>query len=258
MNCANAKGSHHERPRSLLRNRNYYASMMVKMGEADVMLSGLAQEYPEVLRPALQIFGTRPNVKHASGVYIMVVNGRTLVFTDATVNIDPDSETLAEIAILASDFAKTLDVEPRVAMLSFSNFGATPHPLSEKIRRAVEIVRERRQDIVIDGEMQADTAVVAEIIEDRYPFSQVKDANVLVFPQFGLGRILRISCSTTSPMRRQLVRFSWGWAHRFMCCKQVKMLRILLLLPPFLWWMHRVVLVVAISDLGDFLTPFQP
>jgi malate dehydrogenase (oxaloacetate-decarboxylating)(NADP+) len=119
----------------------------------------------------------------------MIINGRVFIFTDATVNIEPDAETLAEIAILANDFAKTLDIDPRVAMLSFSNFGSTPHPLSQRPRDAVDIVLSRRPDIVIDGEMQADSAVVEAIIEERYPFSRVKDANVLVFPDLSSANI---------------------------------------------------------------------
>ena len=119
----------------------------------------------------------------------MVIEGRSYLFTDATVNIDPDAETLSEIAILANDFALTLGLEPRVAMLSFSNFGATPHPLSNKVRRAVQLVRRKRPEIVVDGEMQADTAVVVDIIEQRYPFSQVQDANVLVFPNLDAANI---------------------------------------------------------------------
>jgi malate dehydrogenase (oxaloacetate-decarboxylating)(NADP+) len=183
------KGMTRARATTLLRGRNYYGLMMIKHGDADCFISGLTQEYPEVMRPALQIFGTRPGAKIASGVYLMIVRNRTYVFTDATVNIDPDADRLAEIAILAADFAHTLDLDPRVAMLSFSNFGSTPHPFSEKVRDAVMLVKQRRPDIVIDGEMQADTAVVPEIIEERYPFSQVKDANVLVFPDLGSANI---------------------------------------------------------------------
>ena len=168
--------------RSLVRQRNYYASMMVRKGDADAMVSGLTYEYPDVIRPALQVFGTRAGATRAAGVYLMVIEGRSYLFTDATVNIDPDAETLAEIAVLVNDFADTLGLDARVAMLSFSNFGSTPHPQSDKVRRAVQLVRARRPDILIDGEMQADTAVVIDIIDDRYPFSQVRDANVLVFP----------------------------------------------------------------------------
>jgi malate dehydrogenase (oxaloacetate-decarboxylating)(NADP+) len=173
----------------LVRDRNYFGPMMVKAGDADTYLSGLTYEYPEVIRPALQIFGTRQGVKRACGVYIMVINGGVYLFTDATVNIDPDAEALAESAILSADFARTLDIEPRVAMLSFSNFGSVPHHESDKVRDAVEIVRAKRPDIMVDGEMQADTAVVVDIMESRYPFSRVKDANVLVFPNLSAANI---------------------------------------------------------------------
>ena len=183
------KGVTRGKARSLVRQRNYYASLMVKNGDADAMVSGLTYEYPDVIRPALQVFGTREGATRAAGVYLMVIEGRSYLFTDATVNIDPDSETLAEIAVLANDFAHTLGIDPRVAMLSFSNFGSTPHPQSDKVWRAVEQVRTRRPDIVVDGEMQADTAVVIDIIEDRYPFSQVRDANVLVFPNLDAANI---------------------------------------------------------------------
>ena len=175
--------------RSLARQRNYYASLMVEKGDADAMVSGLAYEYPDVIRPALQVCGTRAGATRAAGVYLMVIEGRSYLFSDATVNIDPDAETLSEIAILANDFALTLGLDPRVAMLSFSNFGATPHPHSDKVARAVQLVRDKRSDIVVDGEMQADTAVVIDIIDDRYPFSQVKDANVLVFPNLDAANI---------------------------------------------------------------------
>ncbi len=166
-----------------------YGLMMVKMGDADAYVNGRTREYPEVIRPALQVFHTREGAKVTSGVYIMVVKGQVYLFTDATVNIDPDVETLSEIAILAADFARALEIEPRVAMLSFSNFGSTPHPKSSKVRQAVELVRQKRPDIPVDGEMQADTAVVADIIERRFPFSQVKDANVLVFPDLEAANI---------------------------------------------------------------------
>jgi malate dehydrogenase (oxaloacetate-decarboxylating)(NADP+) len=175
--------------RALLRDRNYLGPMMLHMGEGDAFISGLTNEYPDVVRPALQLFHTRPGARRASGVYLVIVKGRVYLFTDATVNIDPDAETLAEIAILAADFAKTLDIEPKIAMLSFSNFGSTPHPQSRKVREAVEIVRARRSDLIIDGEMQADVAVTPELIEGRYPFSHVKDANVLVFPDLSSANV---------------------------------------------------------------------
>ena len=174
---------------NMLRSRNYYGPMMVREGDADAFISGVTAEYPQVIRPALQVVGTRDGVEHASGVYIMMVKKRVYFFTDATVNIDPDAATLAEIAMLTADFAKSLNVEPTVAMLSFSNFGSAPHPLSQKVKEAVRLVKEARPDLAIDGEMQADTAVVTDIVEERYPVSGVKDANVLVFPDLGSANI---------------------------------------------------------------------
>lgn len=173
----------------MVRRRTIFGPMMVYTGEADAYLSGLTYDYPEVIRPALQIFHTSPGSRLASGLYLMILEERVYIFTDTTVNIEPDAEDLAEIASLAYDFARSLEIEPRVAMLSFSNFGSTAHGLTEKVRKAVELVRAKRPEIVIDGEMQADTAVVAEIVEKRYPFSNVKDANVLVFPSLESANI---------------------------------------------------------------------
>jgi malate dehydrogenase (oxaloacetate-decarboxylating)(NADP+) len=172
-----------------VRGVNILGSLMVKMGDADAFISGLTYEYPDVIRPALRIHHTREGAARAAGVYIMIVDDQVYLFTDATVNIDPSAEDLAEIACLAANFAKTIELEPRVAFLSFSNFGSTPHPLSEKVAKAVEIVKERCPDFTYDGEMQADTAVVPEIVDERYPFSAVRDANVLVFPSLESANI---------------------------------------------------------------------
>ncbi|MDP2778374.1 MAG: phosphate acyltransferase, partial [Anaerolineales bacterium] len=168
---------------------NIFGSLMVKMGDADAFISGLTFDYPDVIRPALQIHHTAAGAARAAGVYIMIFEEKVFLFTDATVNIDPSAEDLAEIACLAADYALKLEIEPHVAFLSFSNFGSTPHPLSDKVRKAVALVKARRPDLQVDGEMQADTAVVPEIVEERYPFSAVKDANVLVFPSLESANI---------------------------------------------------------------------
>ena len=168
---------------------NVFGPLMVKMGDADAFVSGLTYDYPTVIRPALQIHHTAAGVALAAGVYIMIVEDRVYLFTDATVNIEPSAEDLAEIACLAADFARRLELDPRVAFLSFSNFGSTPHPLTAKVQRAVELVKARKPELAVDGEMQADTAVVSEIMEKRYPFSAVKDANVLVFPSLESANI---------------------------------------------------------------------
>jgi malate dehydrogenase (oxaloacetate-decarboxylating)(NADP+) len=172
-----------------MRDPNIVGSLMVKQGDADAFVSGLTYDYPDVIRPSLQIHHTAKGATRAAGVYIMIVDDGVYLFTDATVNIEPSAEDLVEIACLAADFAKRLEIDPRVAFLSFSNFGSTPHPLSDKVRRAVELTKARRPDLQVDGEMQADTAVVADIIEDRYPFSGVKEANVLVFPSLESANI---------------------------------------------------------------------
>jgi malate dehydrogenase (oxaloacetate-decarboxylating)(NADP+) len=172
-----------------MRDPNILGSLMVKMGDADAFISGLTYDYPEVIRPALQVHHTAVGVARAAGVYIMIVEDKVYLFTDATVNIDPSAEDLAEIALLAADFATRIELDPHVAFLSFSNFGSTPHRLSAKVSTAVRLVKARRPDLRVDGEMQADTAVVPEIIEQRYPFSAVKDANVLVFPSLESANI---------------------------------------------------------------------
>jgi malate dehydrogenase (oxaloacetate-decarboxylating)(NADP+) len=167
-----------------MRSRNYFGSMMVAEGDADGLISGLSYEYADTIRPALQILHTRPGVRRVAGTYILILKDRLFFFADTTVNIDPDAETLAEIALLTAEFARRFDVEPRVAMLSFSNFGSNAHPSARKVRRAVEIVRARAPELAIDGEMQADTAVVAAVLQESYPWSRLDGpANVLIFPE---------------------------------------------------------------------------
>jgi malate dehydrogenase (oxaloacetate-decarboxylating)(NADP+) len=122
-------------------------------------------------------------------VYLALIRRKVYFLTDATVNIQQDADDLAEVAILAADFARQLEIEPRIAMLSFSNFGSVLHPLADKVHRAVELVRARRPDLAVDGEMQADTAVDPTIVAERYPFSAVRDANVLVFPSLEAANI---------------------------------------------------------------------
>ncbi len=183
------KGVTRERAQELVKTGNVFGPMMVHAGHADAFVSGLTYDYPEVIRPALEIFHTRPGANRAAGLYLMIVEDRVFIFSDATVNIEPSAEDLADIACLAADFAMELELEPRVAMLSFSNFGSTRHPLAEKVRRAVELVRSRRPDLQVDGEMQADTALVPEIVEKRYPFSRVKDANILIFPSLEAANV---------------------------------------------------------------------
>ena len=169
--------------RRILQSRNYFAMMMIDAGDADGVISGLEAYYPATIRPALQIVKMKPGVKKVSGAYLLMFKNRMLVLADTTVNIDPTAEDLADIAILTAETARRFSLEPRIAMISFSNFGSTVDPASEKVREAVRILKERRPDLVVEGEMQADTAVVPEIANADYPWSSIKgDANVLIFP----------------------------------------------------------------------------
>ena len=158
----------------LVLNRNYFGAMMVAMGDADAIVGGLTMHYPETIRPGLEVIPLREGLRRVSGLYMMITQQGIYFFADATVNIDPAAEDLAEIAISAAETAERFNVKPRVAMLSFSNFGSTRHPLAEKVRKAVELVKKRVPALIVDGEMQADTAVDPQIIEQTYPFSSLK------------------------------------------------------------------------------------
>jgi malate dehydrogenase (oxaloacetate-decarboxylating)(NADP+) len=174
--------------RELMTRSTTLGPMMVYMGDADCYLAGVTSSYPDILRPALQIF-RQETQGLAAGVYLVLANKKTYIFTDATVNIEPNAEELAEIAIMAHDFARSIEIDPVVAMLSFSNFGSTRHPQAEKVAQAVELIRQRRPDILVDGEVQANFAVDSELMESEYPFSAVRDANVLVFPELSSANI---------------------------------------------------------------------
>ncbi|HUP45073.1 MAG TPA: NADP-dependent malic enzyme [Thermoanaerobaculia bacterium] len=168
--------------RRILNSRNYYAMMMVNGGDADGVIAGLRAYYPATIRPALQVLRTRPNVKFVSGAYLLMFKGRMIVLADTTVNINPTAEQMAEIAVLTAETARRFNLEPRVAMISFSNFGSTQHPDAEKVRDAVQILKKNHPELIVEGEMQADTAVEPSIAQQDYPWSSIQgDANVLVF-----------------------------------------------------------------------------
>jgi len=176
------RGLTKEQAFSLMKNENYFGSMMVQKEAVDGLLSGVTQSYPDTIRPFLEIVGARKNMRIA-GVYMMLFKDKIFFFADTTVNIEPSASDLADIAICAAEEARFFDVEPKVAMLSFSNFGSNNHPLSVKVREAVKMIKARRPDILVDGEMQADTAVVPEIVDETFPFCDIKGgANVLIFP----------------------------------------------------------------------------
>ncbi|MBI2420009.1 MAG: phosphate acetyltransferase, partial [Ignavibacteriales bacterium] len=175
---------------SLLKNKNYFGSMMVHLGEADGLISGMTSTYPNTIKPALHCVKLQEGVKKVSGCYIVLVKKNVFFFADTTVNVDPNAEELAEIAMQTAMTAKRFGVEPRVAMLAFSNFGSAPYPQTEKVAKAVQIVKQRMPELEIDGEMQADTAVVPEILAQQYPFVSFRGpANVLIFPDLNSGNI---------------------------------------------------------------------
>jgi malate dehydrogenase (oxaloacetate-decarboxylating)(NADP+) len=153
-----------------LRERIYFGAMMCRLGKADGLIAGLTMYYPDTIRPCLEVIGTRKGVKRVCGVYTMVLKNRVLFFSDTTMNIEPNSEELAEIALLTADLVKdTFNMDPQVAMLSFSTFGSVDHPLVRKVQKAVELVKTQRPDLKCDGEMQADTALGEGILAENYP-----------------------------------------------------------------------------------------
>jgi malate dehydrogenase (oxaloacetate-decarboxylating)(NADP+) len=184
------KGMSLEEARRRLYNGNYFGSCMVARGDADALLSGVNLHYPETIRPALEVVGAHPKAGLVSGMYMLVLEKHVVFCADTTVNIDPTAEQMAQIAFAASRVTRTFGIEPRIAMLSFSNFGSVRHPEAEKVARAVQLLRQRDPSLIVDGEMQADTAFDTEILQRDYPFSALKSqANVLIFPNLSAGNI---------------------------------------------------------------------
>jgi malate dehydrogenase (oxaloacetate-decarboxylating)(NADP+) len=171
-------------------NWRLFGAMMVEAGDADGMIAGVNYHYPDTIRPALQAIPLKEGTNVVAGLYMMVFKNDVVFFADTTVNIEPNAKELAEIAIMAADEVKNFDIEPKIAMLSFSNFGSSRHPLCQKVAQATRIVKERRPELHIDGEMQADTAVVPEILEGTYDFNELRGtANILIFPNLESGNI---------------------------------------------------------------------
>jgi len=174
----------------LIHNPIYFASMMVDSGDADTLIGGLTTHYPETIKPALQCIGVKESSKVVAGMYIVIINRKVLFFADTTVNINPTAEELADIAITTADTVRVFNIEPKVAMLSFSNFGSSINEESEKVVRAAKIVNKVRPDIICDGEMQADTALVSDILAKEFPFAKIQGgANTLIFPNLSAGNI---------------------------------------------------------------------
>ncbi len=179
-----------EGKRMIKNNRNYFGAMMVHMGDADALLSGIDHHYPETIRPALEVIGKQDGLSKVHGAYMMVSKKHVSFFADTSVTIEPTAEELAETAILTAEVARGFDIEPKVAMLSFSNFGSSSHPLVSKVQKATALVKQQEPDLVIEGEMQANVALDPDLVEKQYPFSDIKgNANVFVFPDLQSGNI---------------------------------------------------------------------
>ncbi|WP_026907760.1 phosphate acetyltransferase [Paucisalibacillus globulus] len=179
-----------EDARKILLDENYFGTMLVYMNEADGLVSGAAHSTADTVRPALQIIKTKAGVKKTSGVFIMVRDYEKYVFADCAINIAPDSETLAEIAVESGVTAKLFGVDPKVAMLSFSTKGSAKSPETEKVVEALQLAKEKDPSLVIDGEFQFDAAFVPSVAEKKAPDAVIKgDANVFVFPSLEAGNI---------------------------------------------------------------------
>src|ERR1022692_1209675 len=177
--------------RTLIDERNIFASMMLHMGDADALVSGVTQHFPDTIRPALQIVRMREGLHRVSGCYAVITRkGEVFFLADSSVNIEPTAEDLVEIALCTAHMARRFDLVPRVAMLSFSSFGGVDHPICTKVRKAVEMIKFADPTLIVDGEIMADEALSPEIIEEQYPFSSLKGgANVLIFPDLASANI---------------------------------------------------------------------
>jgi len=173
------------------RDPNYLGSTMVEAGDADAFLTGLTHHYPSALKPPLQVVGTAPDADYVAGVYMLTFKNRVIFCADTTVNQDPEADVLAEVAEHTAELARRFNVDPRVAMLSYSNFGSVDNEGTRKPREAARLLRENGDvDFPVDGEMQADSAVVEDILEGTYEFSELEaPANVLIFPNLEAGNI---------------------------------------------------------------------
>jgi len=177
--------------RTLIDDRNIFGSMMVHKGDADALVSGVAQHFPDVIRPALQIVRMREGLHKVSGCHAMITRtGELYFFADTSVNIEPTAEDLVEITLCTAEAARRFEVVPRVALLSFSSFGSVAHPLCEKVRKAVGLLHKADPTLIVDGEIMADVAVTPEMLEESYPFSALRGgANVLIFPDLNSDNI---------------------------------------------------------------------
>ncbi|MBN8665780.1 MAG: NADP-dependent malic enzyme [Chitinophagales bacterium] len=185
------KGYNHYESLKIMKDRNHYGCMMVETGDADAMISGLTRNYDQAIRPALQIIGTEEGVKKIAGMYLLLTKKGPLFLADTTVNFNPTAEELADIAMLVAKEVRHFNITPRIAMLSYSNFGSSQSPEAKLVAEATQLLRQRNPSLIVDGEIQASLAFNKEILRDNYPFSELvdEDVNVLIFPNLTAGNV---------------------------------------------------------------------
>jgi len=175
----------------IMKERNYFGSMMVRCGEADALISGLTRKYPDTVRPALQVIGIRKGVKRVAGLYIIMTKTGPYFFADTTINVNPSAEELADITVLVAKAVSNLNITPKIALVSYANFGSADGPESIKMREAVRILHDTQPDLLVDGELQANFALNNEMLKEQFPFSRLvgHQVNTLIFPNLAAGNI---------------------------------------------------------------------
>ena len=185
------KGFNAYEAKKVMRDRNYFGCMMVECGDADCMISGLAKNYPDTIRPALHTIGTEEGVKKIAGMYLMLTKKGPLFLADTTVNFNPTAEELADITLMVAKEVRQFNITPRIAMLSYSNFGSSNSPEAKLVAEARKLVKQKMPSLIVDGEMQASVAFNNELMKENYPFSELVDKNVntLIFPNLASGNV---------------------------------------------------------------------
>jgi malate dehydrogenase (oxaloacetate-decarboxylating)(NADP+) len=185
------KGFNYYESKKIMRDRNYFGCMMVETGEADCMISGLSKNYPDTIRPAIQCIGMDENVNKIAGMYLMLTKKGPIFLADTTVNFNPTAEELAEITLMVAQEVRNFNIIPRIAMLSYSNFGSSNSPEAHLVANARKLVKESMPDLIVDGEMQASLAFNSDLLKENYPFSELvdRDVNTLIFPNLASGNI---------------------------------------------------------------------
>jgi malate dehydrogenase (oxaloacetate-decarboxylating)(NADP+) len=185
------KGFNYYESKKVMKDRNYFGCMMVETGDADAMISGLSKNYPDTIRPALHCIGLEQGTNRIAGMYLMLTKRGPLFLADTTVNFNPTAEELAEITLLVAREVRHFNIIPRIAMLSYSNFGSSNSPEAKLVAKARDLVKQQLPHLMVDGEMQASVAFNNSILKENYPFSELvdKDVNTLIFPNLAAGNI---------------------------------------------------------------------